>query len=388
MGTVMQQDSHNWQNISQLPLMSTLLHKMRTDTLFKLELLKKSLAKPYTILDGDIAPIMHALHRQLKNYPVLLEQFAIWKNETQSPDEVELINSALALCHQTNSITKECQELAEKVKNVTVEARSQIPQCDQKSKENIIKTMQSTHSYTLTEDQVKRYCNIRQMLQGLYPKFVGSLDKETVQQSASRLGILQGDSSLLINTEHETNLFFDYCIYQHKQGDLTGIQRSFKTFSKLYTKEWFEVFEIASQGYFAYLDILDSVDEDGLVVYDRLRDTLHLMVDNGLNKVARSLHYYTIVTHVMDFKDFLVTTGASTPVPVHTESGLKVQRRFEAYLRLFNNRESSVKKEKQYITDLYKICLHEDITGKVSSPLVPFGKEELEKRIGITNTIQ
>jgi hypothetical protein len=90
----------------------------------------------------------------------------------------------------------------------------------------------------------------------------------------------------------------------------------------------------------------------------------------------------------MNFKDFLVTTGASTPVPVHTESGLKVQRRFEAYLRLINNGKGSVKEEKQYITDLYKICLHEDITGKVSSPLVPFGKEELKKRIGLTDTIQ
>jgi hypothetical protein len=384
----MQTNSPNWQNISQLPFFSTLIQKMYRDTLFKIELLKKGLANPYTILDSDMASIMHALHRQLKNYPVLLEQLAIWKNETQRPEEIELIDATLALCHETNSITKECQELAEKVKNVTVEAKSQVPRYDQESKEDILKATPSTHSYTLTEEQVKRYRNIRQMLRDLYPKFVGCLDKETIQRSASRLEILQGASSLLINTEHETNLFLDYCIYQHKQGDLSGIQRSFKTFGKLYTKEWFEVFEIASQGYFAYLDILDPVEEDGLVVYDRLRDTLHLMVDNGLNKVAKSLHYYTIVTHVMDFKDFLVTTGASTPVPIHTESGLKVQRRFEAYLRLVNNGKASVKEEKQYITDLYKICLHEDITGKVTSSLVPFGKEELKKRVRLTNTVQ
>ena len=384
----MQKNNQNWQNIDQLPLFNTLIYNMHRDALFKLECLKNSLANPYTILDTDVANIMHALHRQLKNYPVLLEQIDIWKNEKRRPDEIELIDAALALCHDINSLTKECQELAEKVKNITVEARPQIPRYDQESKENILKAIQPTHSYTLTEEQVKRYRNIREMLRDLYPKFVGCLDKETVQRSASRLGILQGNSSLLINTEHETNLFFDYCIYQHKQGDLTGIQRSFKTFAKSYTKEWFEVFEIASQGYFSYLDIIDFVEEDGLVVYDRLRDTLHLMIDNGLNKVAKSLHYYTIVTHVMDFKDFLVTTGASTPVPVHTESGLKVQRRFEEYLRLVNNGKVSVKEEKQYITDLYKICLHEDITGKVSSPLVPFGKEELEKRIWLTNTIQ
>lgn len=237
MGKIMQQDNQNWQNIDQLPLFNTLLHKMRIDTLFKLELLKNSLANPYTILDTDIANIMHVLHRQQKNYPILLEQLGIWKNETQKPDEIELIDAASALCHEIDSITKECQELVEKVKNVTVEARSQIPGYDQEAKENILKATPPTHSYTLTEEQVKRYRNIRQMLQGLYPKFVGSLDRETVQRSASRLGILQGDSSLLINTEHESNLFFDYCIYQHKQGDLTGIQRSFKTFAKLYTKE-------------------------------------------------------------------------------------------------------------------------------------------------------
>jgi hypothetical protein len=387
MGNVMQTNSPNWQHISQLPFFSTLLHKMHRDTLFKIELLKKGLANPYTILDADMASIMHAMYRQLKNYPVLLEQLDIWRNETRRPDEIELIDAALALCHETNSLTKEGQELAEKVKNVTVEARSQIPGYDKETKDNILKEIPKTHSYTLTEEQVKRYRNIRQMLRDLYPKFVGCLDEETIQRCASRLEILQG-RSLLINTEHETNLFFDYCNYQHKQGDLTGIQKSFKTFGKLYTGELFEVFELASQGYFAYLDILDSVDEDGLVVYDRLRDTLHLMVDNGLNKVAKSLHYYTIVTHVMDFKDFLVTTGASTPVSVHTESGLKVQRRFEAYLRLVNNGKVSVKEEKQYITDLYKICLHENITGQVTSPQVPFGKEALEKRIGLTGTIQ
>ena len=136
----MSKNNQNWQNISQLPNFSTLLHKMRIYTLFKLELLKNGLSNPYMILDTD---------------------------------------------------------------------------------------------------------------------------KEIVQRSARRLGILQ-ENSLLINTEHETNLFFDYCIYEHKQEDLSGIQRSFKNFAKLYNKEWFEVFEIASQVYFAYL-----VDPEELRLCDK-----------------------------------------------------------------------------------------------------------------------
>jgi len=155
---------------------------------------------------------MHVLHRQLKNHPTLLEQLDIWKNETQRPDKAELIDATLALCHETNFVAKECQTLAEKAKNITVEVKSEIPGQNQESKEDALKSTPSTHNYTLTEEQVKRYRKIRQMLRDLFPKFVGSLDKETVQRSASRLGISQ-ENSLLINTEHESNLFFDYCIY-------------------------------------------------------------------------------------------------------------------------------------------------------------------------------
>ena len=55
-------------------------------------------------------------------------------------------------------------------------------------------------------------------------------------------------------------------------------------------------------------------------------------------------------------------------------NGLLTQVQYKGFFQ-----RTPVKEEKQYITDLYKICLHEDITGKVSSPLVPFGKEGLRK---------
>ncbi len=43
------------------------------------------------------------------------------------------------------------------------------------------------------------------------------------------------------------------------------------------------------------------------------------------------------------------------------------------------------KERVRYITDMYKICLHEDITGQVVSPTVPFGREALEKRVMASN---
>ena len=57
------------------------------------------------------------------------------------------------------------------------------------------------------------------------------------------------------------------------------------------------------------------------------------MINNGLNKVAYSTHQYFVITHVLLLEDFIITTGASTPVAIHTEAGLKVQRRFERHIK-------------------------------------------------------
>jgi hypothetical protein len=146
------------------------------------------------------------------------------------------------------------------------------------------------------------------------------------------------------------------------------------------------IFETASKGEFAYLDVIEPVGEAGVIVYNRLTNSEHLMIDKGLNNIAKKLYYYTLVTHIMDFDDFLMTTGASIPVSIHTEAGLKVERRFKSFLNL-QKFDTNSKDYKQYVTDMYKICLHEDVTGDVTSPPVPFGEEALKAVVNPSNSI-
>ncbi len=225
---------------------------------------------------------------------------------------------------------------------------------------------------------------MRTTLRDLYPKFMSELDREAVERSARRLDILQG-GSLLLNTEHEMNLFYDYCLYNYNRSGLNVIQRSFNHFVNRYTGEKRKLFEAAKNGYFAYLEIVEPVNETGFVVYDREREQEHLMIDSGLSQVAHSEDQYTIVTHIIRLDDFIITTGASTPIPIHTEAGSKVQCRFEKYLKVVKAGEGTTQEIAQYITDMYKICLHENITGQVVSPTVPFGREALEKRVMASN---
>ena len=73
-------------------------------------------------------------------------------------------------------------------------------------------------------------------------------------------------------------------------------------------------------------------------------------------------------------------------VSIHTEEGLKVERRFRSFVNS-ENYDTNSKEYKQYVTDMYKICFHEDITGNVPSPLVPFGAKALKAVVNASDSI-
>lgn len=244
----------------------------------------------------------------------------------------------------------------------------------------------NSKNYHVTAKQINYYKHVCVALRNLYPKFMSELDREVADCCAKKLDILQGNS-LLLNTEHEMRLFYDYCIYNYKLDGLNVIQRGVNSFSGNYTGEDLKFFKAAKNGYFAYLEIIKPANASGFVVYDRARNEEHLMLDNGLSILACSASKYAIVTNIIVLDDFIMTTGASTPVPVDTESGLKVQRRFAQYLKLLETGKVTKQDTAQYITDMYKICLHEDITGQVTSPAVPFGNEALAQRVMTSDLI-
>ena len=393
----------NWNPVSQLPLYFSLLEKMFRDTKAKQQKLLQSLEHPKSISDSELAKIMHVLHRQTENYPLLIEQLNRWYGENPTIAEKQMIENSLICNEEVLKLTQECQSLINKLKDKTVESNQDSNQKEKKEENEgpinkklffkkdmlnkgssnndvEIKKYYSKKDYCITEDQQEKYKQIRNILRDLYPKFMSMLDRDAVFRSARRVEISHG-KALLLNTEHEMNFFYDYCLYNYRRSGINVIQRGFNRFFKEYSGDKLKIFEAAKNGYFAYLEIVKPVADSGLVVYDRIRDQEHLMIDNGLNKVAYSTHQYFIITHVLLFKDFIITTGASTPVAIHTEAGLKVQRRFERHVKSVESDETTNKEVAQYITDMYKICLHEDIAGQIDSPTLPFGREELKKRI-------
>ena len=377
--------NRNWKPITQLQVFLDLIEKMYRDTQAKMT--KLSLADDYTISDAELSAIMHILYRQSENYNILIEQLNIWQAQSKELEKLRLIETAIQRNQEVFLITTKCQKAANDLIFKTIEMQhSYVPNSmNAINKTSDYRKPHIQNKYNVTETRILRYQQLRESIDKIFSSFFISMNKEAIERSAKRLEIFQGES-VLLNTVHESNVFFDYCFYQYRFDNLSIIQHSFQQSLNSYEPEILSIFETASKAEFVYVDIIEAVGEAGVVIYNRLNDSEHLMIDKGLNNIAKKLHYYTLVAHVMDFGDFLMTTGASVPVSIHTEEGLKVERRFKSFLNLQNS-DTNSKDYKQYVTDMYKICFHEDITGDVNSPPVPFGEKALKTLINASDSI-
>ena len=163
--------------------------------------------------------------------------------------------------------------------------------------------MKTLREYT-SEDLI-RYDRIRKILTDLYPKFFTGIDREILERCGKRLEVFK-DNALLLNTEHEGKIFFDYILYTYKSSGINLMQKAFNRFSQNYEGEVLNIFSAAKDGYFAYLEILGAVGDEGLIVFDRERNSEHLMIDRGLNNVAKRREKHAIVTNIIKFDGYIM----------------------------------------------------------------------------------
>lgn len=242
----------------------------------------------------------------------------------------------------------------------------------------------------ITNEQIQYYDHIRNILRDLYPSFLTGLTREAVQRSARRLEISEGDSSLLINTAYELTFFYEYCFYNYKNNGLKTIEIAYNKLSGDYSGEKLELFTKIRDAYFGFFKVIELIDMHGIVIHDALRNKTHKLIDKGLHKTflqyqKNSVPCY-VMSYMLEFDDFMITTGASVPVAINSNESELLYERFRQYL--VNQPVLTIAPEAQYLTDMHKIALHEGIVGLVSSEAVPFGEEALEARVMTIKTVQ
>jgi hypothetical protein len=237
----------------------------------------------------------------------------------------------------------------------------------------------------ISSEMVKNYYEMRDMLKEIHNDLLYLDPNDMTSTSGRRLNVMDG-RSLFIETEHEMNVFVDYCIFQYCKGGKNIVERYFDLRSSLYKGRKLDALTALKNTRFSFLKIIKPADNHGLVVHDALLDENLMMIDKGLHQVAKKNQTYSILTHYLCAPGFAMTTGASTPVLIDSEAGEKMQTIFNK-LVLHHHNETLLdnKTYKQCITDLYKTAIHSDATKTVASRELPMNYHQPNGKTMFTN---
>lgn len=306
--------------------------------------------------------------------------------------EVSHVNSFLQQCdvvkapltpHQQKSIIA-CQELCQQLRDSAHQAikwaiqikeqfnEAGCPIIDEASLNNSFKNMQSSSDEIIVSKALlQMYQQVRDILTDVHKEIVFIDPENMVNTAGRRLKVMNG-KHMFIETEHEMNVLVDYGLFQYRKDGKNVVERYYDLHHKLYPAQKLTVLQAFKEARFSLLEIIKPVDEHGLIVHDHLIGESLLMIDKGLYKLAKSQSRYALLTHYLRMPDFILTTGASTPVSLDSTIGKNM---WQIFKRLINHHQHEKILDKssylQCIADLYKMAIHENITKLVTSRELP-----------------
>lgn len=163
------------------------------------------------------------------------------------------------------------------------------------------------------EDEVlERYKELRERGRELNDLLIKQLTKTAILECAKKLGLREG-KTLVLDSEDELSVLFDYCLYSHRLSGKSTIDRYLESAppSTLLDDERL-LLKAMSDSYYS-LFLVDAVEAGkGGTLRDLVRDETLFLMDIGLGQSARS--GLMLAGRVLPLPDFNMSSGALIPV--------------------------------------------------------------------------
>ncbi len=160
---------------------------------------------------------------------------------------------------------------------------------------------------------IARYRHYRTVSRKLNDKLVRRLSKEALHEGAKRLGILRR-GTLVFNSEDETSVLMDYCIYDVRRNGRNAIEE-YLTDSPPDTESDEMACLRAMQQAIYSLFVVESVESGlGVTVRDLRSDENMLVVDMGFSSTAEP--GLVFASRLLSLDGFSITGGAALPIAV------------------------------------------------------------------------
>jgi len=117
----MVQKTPNWQPISALPMVASLIDRMVSDALQQWETLQSAKQKPYVLDSALVERIESAYSNQLETTGLFLEQLARWKSKPMSSDQRNEVVRLEKQVEKRQAVMNDILSLASELKKHTID---------------------------------------------------------------------------------------------------------------------------------------------------------------------------------------------------------------------------------------------------------------------------
>lgn len=164
---------------------------------------------------------------------------------------------------------------------------------------------------------ISRYQRLRTAGRALNNRLVERLSKDVLHEGGRKLGILRGDV-LVFNTEDETSVLMDYCLYDVRRNGRNAVEQYL--IDSLPDPESDEMTCLRAMQHAIYsLFVVEAVERGlGVIVRDLLTQEALLVVDMGFGSSAEP--GLVLASRLLHHDGFSMTGGAALPVGVLPEN--------------------------------------------------------------------
>ncbi len=158
---------------------------------------------------------------------------------------------------------------------------------------------------------LERYRQLRATMRELHSELLGSLSKETVTRCSKKLGFIV-DGTLVFESEDESSVLLDYCLYQGWSGQHNAISRFLAKQPYDSGSDEMLLLEAMSHARYSLLQVEGMAKGVGVNCRDLLRSDGGSIVDEGLGNTASEGVVFGC--HLVVLPEMSITTGAPLPI--------------------------------------------------------------------------
>ena len=158
---------------------------------------------------------------------------------------------------------------------------------------------------------LEKYKRTRSVALELNNSLLKLISKKAIESTAKKWGIWQ-DGTLVLEIEDYLSVLMDYVIYDCFQNGRNAVEHYLLQSPPELGTDVQTVLDGMHRAFFSIFRVEKIVESVGIHVLDILSDRRYFLVDVGLGDTATET--LTIISRVLLFDDFIMTTGAALPV--------------------------------------------------------------------------